>query len=273
MTSACPKTQEWIGLVDGELTENRAAELRGHAAGCSSCARALAEIRSLAARIAAPVPSLQGSGALEALMSRLDGAAPLDVARPRRIGRAWGAVALSIAAVSAFVLLLPRGGDHRGAFTPRGADLNWARKVGVEVWALEHPLRRLTPGAVLAPGTPVVASYRNVDTAPAYLLAFALDQDGEAHWLYPAHLDSRQDPAAVRLEPSGAPRAFSDSAVLEGVDGPLRFVLMVTREPLRVSSIEELPAALRVPERLRARWPEARIDEVTARIEASPRLP
>ncbi len=269
--SACPKPQEWVGLVDGELTENRAAELRGHAAGCSTCARALADVRTLVARIAAPAPSLEGSGGLERLMSGLDAAEPLEDPRPRlHARRALGALAFSIAAVGVFALLLPRGATDRGVFTPRGVDPGWARKVGVEIWALERPLRRLTPGAVLAPGTPVVATYRNVDAAPAYLLAFALDRDGEAHWLYPAHLDPRRDPAAVRLDPSAAPRAFSDSAILEGIEGSLRFVFVVTREPLRVSSIEGLPAALRDPDRLRARWPDARVDELTARIEASP---
>lgn len=270
MTSACPKPQEWMRLIDGELTENRAAELRAHAAGCSSCARALADVRTLVARIAAPAAALEGSDGLARLLSRLNAAEALEAPRPRLHGRrAAGVLAVSIAAVAVFAILLPRDAIDPGVFTPRGADPSWTRKVGVEIWALERPLRRLTPGALLAPGTPVVATYRNVDAAPAYLLAFALDRDGEVHWLYPAHLDARQDPTGVRLDPSAAPRAFSDSAILEGVEGSLRFVLVVTREPLRVSSIEGVPAALRDPDRLRARWPEARVDEVTARIETS----
>ena len=110
-----------------------------------------------------------------------------------------------------------------------------------------------------------------VFAAPAYLLAYALDARGEVHWLYPAFLDARSDPASVRLDASAVQRALPDSVILEDVPaGDLRFVFVVTRAPLRVSSVESIPPAARTPAALRARFPDARIDELAVAFGSPP---
>jgi anti-sigma factor RsiW len=262
--TACPPATDWLQLVDGEVVENRAGELRAHAAGCPACAGELARAEALVARIGAPVPGLPSPGALEALMARLDEAPPTAERRPRALllGGAAGLAAAAALLLAVRWWPLP---DDRDTFTARGGDVEWTRKVGVELWALEEPLRELLPGATFSPGTPIVASYSNVDGAPAWLLAFALDEAGEVHWLYPAFLDPRSDPPAVRLEGSVVHRALPEAAVLDGLPrGPVRFVLVVSREPLKVSDVERLTPAERDPERLRMRWPRARVEVLPA---------
>jgi hypothetical protein len=267
---SCPESEELVTLLDGELTENRAADLRDHLAVCHACAGELDRQRRLVSRVAAPVPGLPSPGAVERIMRRLD-CSEAPPRRPRSIHVLPALGALGVAAVVlALVVVLPRGVMDRGAFAARGATVDWTRKVGVELWALEGDLRKLTAGTTLAPGTALVASYRNVDAAPAYLLAFALDASGEAHWLYPAFVSARSDPEAVRLDASVTQRAFPESVVLEDLPpGPLRFVFVVSREPLHVSSIEGMAPSERDPEALRARWPHARIDELSARVAPS----
>jgi hypothetical protein len=116
-----------------------------------------------------------------------------------------------------------------------------------------------------------VASFSNVDGAPAYLLAYALDARGEVHWLYPAWLDPRTDPRSVTLDAALVQRALPESVVLEDVaPGPLTFVLVTTRAPLRVSSIERAPSAARTPEAVRARWPEARVETFPVQLGPAP---
>jgi len=265
-TTACPRPTEWLRLVDGEQRENRAVELRDHAAGCPACSRELATAEALVQRIAATVPGLPSEGAIAAVMVRLDEVPWTETRRPRRPFLLGGAIGLA-AAAALLLTVRPWQPPSGEAFFARGGEEAWARRVGVELWALEKPLRRLLPGVTVALGTPLVASYSNADQAPAWLLAFALDATGEVHWLYPAYLDPASDTPAARLEPSTVRHTFADSAVLEGLEpGAVRFVFVVSPEPLRVSHIERLLPAEREPDRLRARWPRARIDVLPATI-------
>ncbi len=266
MSTACPRAQELTRLLDGELTENRAAGVRAHLGACAACAAELEAQRRLVDRLAAPIPHRPLDEALSAVMQRLDRAEAPARSRPTAglVVRALGGVAAAAAVVLVTVALIPRSERDPGEFSARGAGVDWTRKVGVELWALESAPRRLSPGDRLPPGIALVGSFSNVDAAPAHLLAFALDARGEIHWLYPAYTDPRSDPASVRLDASVVQRALPDSVILEDVaPGPLRFVLVTTREPLRVSDIESAAASDRTPAALRSRWPAARVDELS----------
>lgn len=270
MNSPCPSNREWLSLVDGEATENRAAELRVHAGDCSRCAQELEMQRQLVRDLAAPVPV--SSDAVAAVMRRLEKAE-----RPaRRLGwRGWALTggALAVAAVVAF-LIVPSTGVDRGIFTARGHRVPWAQKVGVEVWAIESSPRKLEAGSVLSPATPMVASYHNVDTAAAYLLVFALDMRGEIHWAYPGFEDAKSDPAAVRLEPLQMNKVLPDSVMLDELSaGPLELVTFISRESIHVSRIESLPVPERSVARLRALFPSARIDSLSLRVAPAPAAP
>jgi Putative zinc-finger len=272
MSSACPRSRELSRLLDGEVTENRAGELRGHLASCRACVDELERQQRLLADIAAPVPGVASEGALQALMRRVD-TAEASV-RPHlpgddRLKGLLGLVAVATALALAIVLL-PRAGEDRGEFSARGANVAWSRKVGVELWALEGTPRRLSPGDRLAPGVALVGTFSNLDPAPAYLLAFALDSRGEVRWLYPAFTDPRSDPVSVRLEASVVQRVLPETVILEDVaPGALRFVFVLSREPRRVSSIESATVPDRDPSALRARWPDARVDDLLVSVASS----
>jgi hypothetical protein len=267
MTQRCPDRDEWLSLLDGEATENRAAELRAHAEGCARCAQELARERQLLADLAAPVPA--SADRVAAVMRRLDQAeAP---ARARR-WRTWGIGAAGLAAAAAVaVLVWPAASTDPGTFAPRGQRVPWVKKVGAEVFALEPTPHKLEAGATLSPSTPLVASYHNVDAAAAYLMVFALDGRGELHWAYPGFEDARTDPLAVRLEAQQLHKLLPDSVMLDQLPaGPVELVTLIAREPLRVSQIESRPAAERAPVRLRARFPEARVDVLPLRVVPPP---
>lgn len=263
-TAACPRPRELTRLLDGEATENRAAELRAHVGACRACAAELDAQRALVARISAPLPGVPSEGALDAVMRRVDSTgSPQRRLEPRRRIWAVGGLAVVSALAVAIAVLVRPGGRDGGEFRARGAAVDWTRKVGVEIWALEAGPRKIGPGDRLRAGVALVGSFSNVDSAPAYLLAYALDAGGEVHWLYPAFLDPRADPESVRLDASVVHRALPESVVLQDVaPGALRLVLVVTRAPLHVSSIESAPVPERTPEALRARWPDARVDEL-----------
>jgi len=263
MMPTCPGNQEWLSLIDGEATENRAAELRAHASGCSRCAQELALQHQLVRDLAAPVPV--SFGAVEAVMRRLE-----NVERPsRRSGwRSWAFAggALAAAAAVALVLVQATAIEH-GVFSARGHRVPWTQKVGVEVWAIESSPRKLEAGAALSPATAIVASYHNVDAAAAYLLVFAMDARGELHWAYPGFEDVKTDPSAVRLEPLQMRKILPDSVMLDELPaGPMELITLISREPLRVSRIETLSESERNPAGLRARFPAAHIESLALRV-------
>ncbi len=270
MNNPCPSNQEWLSLVDGEATENRAAELRAHADGCSRCARELEMQRQLVRDLAAPVPV--SADAVQSVMRKLEHA---ERPAPRFGWRRWALGGGALAAVTvAALLILPATGGDRGVFTARGHRVPWARKVGVEVWAIDHSPRKLEAGAALSPATGIVASYHNVDADVAYLMVFAIDARGEIHWAYPGFEDAKTDPVAVRLEPLQVNKVLPDSVMLDDLAaGPLELVTLISHEPLRVSRIESLPVSDRSAAGLRTRFSTARIESLSLRVVSAPSLP
>ena len=270
MNSTCPSHQEWLCLIDGEATENRAAELRAHASGCSHCAHELEMQRQLMRDLAAPVPV--SPDAVQSVMRKLE-----NVERPSRRfgwpGWAFAGGALAAAALATFLIVPFTGGD-RGSFRARGHRVPWTQKVGVEVWAIDSSPRKLEAGAPLSPATPIVASYHNVDAVAAYLLIFAVDARGELHWAYPGFEDAKTDPEAVRLDPLQMKKVLPDSVMLDDLPaGPMELVTFISREPLHVSRIEALPASERSVASLRVRFSTARIEGLALRVVSAPAAP
>ena len=265
MNTTCPSHKEWLSLIDGEVTENRASELRTHACGCSRCAHELERQRHLLRDLAAPVPV--AAHAVAAVMRRIEHAK----SPARRFGwRSWTLAggALAVAAAAAF-LVVPATETHEGIFSARGHRVPWTQKVGAEVWAIESSPRKLEAGSALSPATAIVASYHNIDAAAAYLLVFAIDARGEIHWAYPGFEDPQTDPGAVRLEPLQMKKVLPDSVMLDDLPaGPLELVTVISREPLHVSRIESLPAPERSAANLRGRFPAAHIEALPLRVVA-----
>jgi hypothetical protein len=271
VTRPCPPPEELLALLDGELTENRAAALRGHAAACPRCAPALEAERTLLARLAADVPGVPSPETVEEVLRRAPEARPAR--RSRRARWAWPAAASVAAAILALVWL-PREapGPDAGTFTPRGGGVpsGMARDVGVRLWALDGAApRALDAGGRVAAGTPLVATAANAGAAPAYLLAFAVDSAGEIRWIHPAWTEPGAAPESVRLDPGAAPQAQPEAVAFDDLpQGPLRVLLVVSPAPLRASDIEGRPAAALAPAPLRERFPAARVEELLLAVEA-----
>jgi hypothetical protein len=145
----------------------------------------------------------------------------------------------------------------------------WTQKVGAEVFVLGDALVKLEAGARVSPGVALVASYHNVDKAPAYLMVFGRDVRGELHWVYPGFEDAKKDPESVHLLPLQARQVLPDGVALDDLPaGELELVCLITREPLRVSQIESLPATQRNSFDLRTRFVGARITSLALQVVA-----
>jgi hypothetical protein len=249
-------------LLEGEVTENRALELRAHLRACPACTGRFEGERALLGALSEELDGLPAPDALDRLMARVDEDTRGSDPRPRaRRWLRWPVVAgIAAAAAAVLAVIVPLRGPREAHVAARGAEKGWSAKVGVELLALGDPPRRLLAGAEVTRDVAFTAAYRNRNDAPAYLLAYAIDAAGEVHWLYPGYLSTADDPAAVRLDPTAGDAVLPDAVVLDDpAPGPLRCVVVVTREPLRVSAIERLSPEERQPSRLRQRWPDASV--------------
>jgi hypothetical protein len=242
----CLEEGQLAELLDGGVAPNRAESLHAHIAECPACTAAMAELSLLASDLAA-LPACDEAAHVARVMARLD--EPRPRREPVEGKRRWAVRALagaSVVAVAASVaLVLSRGRVDDGAFASRGASASPAleRNVGVSVFTGGTSLVRLTGGARIGGEEALTAAYTNVHPKPVYLLLFAVDAHDAVHWLHPAYVDVKEDPASVPLPRADHEVPLPTSVVLDApAKGALRLISVVTETPLRVSDVERREA-------------------------------
>ena len=277
----CAEDEDLMRLVDRQLSVDATARLRAHAAECARCRSAIEAIETLVDDLRTPIAVDEGA-MVAALMKRMDREATIPVANvPRNKGRilagAAGALSLAVAAAAIFALVPARPsqtGD--GAYSARGDGTPISLRKGASVTfnALSSSTHSLEAGTVVAQNALLGADYRNVRSgASTYLLAFAIDSKNTIHWLYPAYEKEGTDPESVLLETANGPKKMPTAVLLDSpADGPLRLVSVLSEAPHHVSEIESLAPPGTSLDALRARWPDAVIDETVIAISTSPSL-
>lgn len=260
----CPVDElELGGLLDGELTENRARELRAHLAACATCGARMNHLNALAARLRAPVPEALDADFANEVERRLDAvdrSPPAPPATHRATRRRPLLLALSTLAVAAAAVTLVMVPRERVAsdFTPRGGESPWHARVFTSLAVVprgsaETPPRPVGPGAPLHPGDGIAVTARNGNSdLPVYLMVFAVDAKAEVHWIVPAWSDPAQNPRSVLLPPGGSLPASAGRTPEAPAAGKLQLMSLLSRAPLDVQLVEAL---------LRARRPLAAADD------------
>ncbi|NVB79741.1 MAG: hypothetical protein HOV81_15200 [Kofleriaceae bacterium] len=260
----CPRPDELARLLDGELSENRAAAARAHLESCAHCTRELAVQRRLLDDLAAPAAGIEADRLVASVVARLTPQA----ARRSRAPMFAGLVAATAAAL-VLVLVAVRPDRDAGTFAARGGSGGLAREVGVVLHRLAPQAIELTRGEHVRSDTRYLATYRNIGST-VHLLAFAVDAQGTVHWLYPAYLDARTDPGALALAPVAHETALPDAVVLDRpAPGPLRLITIVSASPRSVSMIERLSPAELQPAALASRFPDDVIRELVVNVDES----
>ena len=247
----CPVDElELGGLLDGELTENRARQLREHLAGCTACAARMNHLTTLVAQLRGPVAEAGDPDFVASVERRLDAAERATVVslakgappstRRRPLLLALSTLAAAAAAVT--LVMVPRG-RVGPQFTARGVEAPWHARVAtalavVPIGAAATP-RPIAPGASLRPGDGIAVTARNGNSdVPIYLMVFAVDAQDEVHWIVPAWSDAAQNPGAVLLPPGSALPANAGRTPEAPAAGKLQLMSLLSRAPLDVRSVE-----------------------------------
>lgn len=288
----CPKEDELLSFVDGEMSPERLASVAEHVAHCSVCEPQVEALRRLIADIKAPLHGAEPKAFdvathVDSVLARLD--EPLQKTESKRA--AWGWVttlAAAAAAVLLWVRLVPPAADtslpHEpsplssiatsdegavaGQFTPRGnaGESSLSRDVGVQLYTFKQPLVPLQPGGKVQRNIALTAGLRNLAPDTAHLLLFAIDSKQVVHWIAPAFTSAGSDPAAYAVRPSQTEQPLPSAVAFEDLAvGALRIVAVIAPTPLHVSDIEKLtPQELSTD--LAQRFPRAVVRQVVVEV-------
>jgi hypothetical protein len=233
---------ELIGLLDGELTENRAQQLREHLPGCAACTARMNHLAAVAAQLRAPIPQALDDSFVDAVDRRLSAAdLPTRATAPRRRHVLVALSASAVAAAAIALVALPR--DRVGPeFTPRGGEAPWHARVYTSLAVVPSgaaATRPIAAGARLRPGDGIAVTAHNGNPdVPIYLMVFAVDARDEVHWIVPAWADPAQNPRSVMLPAGGALPAPAGRTPEAPATGKLRLLSLMSRAPLDVRSVE-----------------------------------
>ena len=286
---SCPTPDTLARFADGELPVNEARTLEAHLGGCATCRRERERLRTVLDGLGAPSLSKVGDDAfVRGVMRGLD---EPPAARPwwsvLTRGPRWAPLALAAAvAVLVAVPILKRSGqgdavDSQGPGEPwiqaRGAQTtSLARRASADVLVVRGKAvlgaEPDTRGETLRPGDGLAVRYTNLVTEGAvYLMAFALDAGGAVHWVYPAYLDAREDPEAVRLAPGARDKLLGEvTALTEVAPGAVRLVTLLSSRTRHVKEVERLLAGAAVTAPVAPRFAGDVITERLVRQEAAP---
>jgi hypothetical protein len=254
----CPKIDDIVLYLDGEISINRAETLKLHFDSCPSCSRTYRELERLAKRIAPDDNEFTDPELSKSILAQVQ-AGTARVRTPSS-GRRWlyfGLPAAAVAATMLFVLVIfpkispPRPDQQhierysKNEFAVRGTQTPDEQK-----WFSFWIFKRKEKGAgyeevhlAIPPSAHLVFGYLNLNKQYRYLLIFATNAQGQVYWYYPAYERKETDPESISSL-SGR-HELRDEIQHRLSLGELKFTALFSKRPLRVSEIERLIAQQR----------------------------
>ncbi len=236
---ALPTRDELIRLLEGELTQSRAAELERELRDSAALRREYEALRRIREGLAAPDEALEQIDLVEAVRAGAASSAAVELRRlpARRLLPVGLAGALACAAA---VLLVVVQRSEPDQFRSKGTGPSSQQALsGIEIYSVHSDAAPVRLGPTLSRGDGLLFSYVNGGPNPySHLMIFAVDERGAIFWFYPAFEDATQDPQSFSIAPSTQPGELRDLVRHDFVPGLLAVYAVFSRAPLTVSEIE-----------------------------------
>ncbi|RME21757.1 MAG: hypothetical protein D6806_14115 [Deltaproteobacteria bacterium] len=228
----CPL--DWFEYLEGEVGEERRAEMMDHLWSCEACRKELERCRRLIGQLKKRDERLEGID----LTARLNRKA----SEVEQKGRLRGRLVLSLSAAAAVVIIAAgmlwfrQGGEYR----TKGAVENPDKWVGISAWVIENGTS-VGLGKTYRPSAALAFSYTNIGPEPfGYLMIFGVDSAGRIHWFHPAYLREGTNPESIGIEAGASERELPEKIRFNPAPGRLRIVALFTNRPLRVLQVEKM---------------------------------
>lgn len=221
--TACSMRESVDRHFAGTIGPAAERQMREHLGACPDC-QAYYERHLLLARL-----DPKALGAKDRL------ARGLGVSLPRPNWWAGGALVLAAAAAALLVVLAPQARTDDG-FTARGAGAAALPPVELQVFQVADGKAEPVKDRV-ADGGELAFSYEN-RIGRARLLVFAVDEARQVYWFFPAWQDRAQDPEAIAIERSEAPRELKEAVTHRYQGDRLTLRAVFTDEAVTVREVE-----------------------------------
>jgi len=240
----CPEALELAALLDGELSENRAQQLRGHLPECRRCRERYQRLDGAAAALPHALGEPKDDAFVGQVMQRI--AQSERNARPRRTGMLWGA-GLTLAASAVAVIAVTLGGTpsppqgeylaRGGAAPPSSVD---DRTPAVRVFEGRRSEEALKTAATIDANKGFRFQVSNPER-DRQLMLFGVDAKGEVHWFYPGWVDPDAPPSSVPLAAQASPLELPEGVTPEDVPaGGFEVVALFLDSTTDVVTVEAL---------------------------------
>ena len=203
--------------------------------------RRLAQLEALTRALGSPLPELESIDLVRGVRKSLSESA----AKPRatwRFSRWSVGLAASLAAMAAWLVATsPRESPDSEFRSKSGVaqQSDGRRWAGIQVHRVAGASQAVRANDRFAASDDLVISYTNRGVSPfEYLSVFAVDDQGNVHWFYPAYEHPGADPASIAIEKAVTERALPDRIHHEFAVERISIYGLFSRHPLRVSEVE-----------------------------------
>ena len=290
----CPHPDDLLRDELGELPVHRSVALRAHVDGCASCQARRAAGRQMAEDLGSPASMPDGARPDErAFLARVEaavraeprgprteaaqGAGRVSWWRDRRAPALWAVAAALVLVPAAVTLgLRPRGSGApgeglpvEGQLTARGGGAAAGARLAAEVLLVRGGRLQPLDGQAVCGAEALAVRVTNLSGRAVHVMAFGRDAAGEVHWLYPGYADAQTNPSSVAIADGANGRVLDEIVQPEApASGPIRFVTLLSAEPLRVKDVEARLGAAAVTSDIARLFPGVVAREEIARCEA-----
>jgi hypothetical protein len=241
-------TRQLLAYLEGEVTRSEAAEIEARVADSAAERARLESLRGMVGALSASDPALERIDLVADVRAAAAGAATPAARRSRRA--LWAAVAAGLlVAILVPVFLLvrdrapaPATDDQFRARSAGGRDAGADRWVAIKAFYVDaRGEPRRIADRLPTENQGLLFAYSSTGPRPfPYLMIFAVDEEAQVYWFYPAFEDRDTDPTSVRLDRTGSDIELPFKIKHSFSGARLAIFGLFTREPLRVSRIERL---------------------------------
>jgi hypothetical protein len=246
----CPTIEQLILFLENQLEPTEQKQVEEHVAHCAACQKALQELAEITQVIGENDSSAEEDTAfVDQVMARLNNPAesrstPLPPAKKTKIRSGWFAALVPLAAALLFFTYqkLPTSEDADDRFLPRGANeesLNTFTSLKV----FRSMNQTLEPAEAEIHADDFLAfaySNQRKEDELKFLTVFAVDQDRQLYWYYPAFEEEGQNPCSIPIEITSGYTGLKDSIQHKLKPGELFIYALFSKKEICVGEIESL---------------------------------
>lgn len=243
----CADIQKLTLFIEQALPDDELEEVAQHLGTCTSCAKLLEDVSSLTARLGADpgefdTPTFSKDIQKLIQLGQEKKVAPL--ASKRVSLRTVSIFSIAAAAIAAIMFAAALFESQPVNPTTDGYRARGASGAKTNQWVSIQVFKKVPNGfkavdKFIEPNDALAFAYRNQNQNRCnYLMIFAINDEGEIFWYYPAYTQDGVYPSSTPIESTNKAKQLPDAIEHNLKPGPLSLIALFLESPLNVKNVE-----------------------------------